>query len=204
MKILSTIGVIGSGKNFTADLLTKDCDKVKQINFSDGIRELTWKILGWQPKDSYEYEKFKNFPIFMTNNEGTILSKLRGRELLQRVGTDAIRNNDKNFWANYWKREAVQTILKKEIEIIVCTDCRHENEVQIIIEVAKKMGIEYQFIFCDFKSERYELNDHPSEKFAREIVNTGKFKDKEDITDFLEWRVFHESGMSPFLASVLK
>ena len=37
------------------------------------------------------------------------------------------------------------------------------------------------FIFCNYLSDRYELNDHPSEALARRFVEMG-YKDGMDIT----------------------
>ena len=44
---------------------------------------------------------------------------------------------------------------------------------------------EVEIIFCNFKSGKYELNDHVSEDFARYFLNKG-CKDGENITELVK------------------
>ena len=49
MKIKVFIGVIGSGKDYQC---SKECDK--KMAFDDKIREDTWKLVNWIPKNEIE------------------------------------------------------------------------------------------------------------------------------------------------------
>jgi hypothetical protein len=66
---------------------------------------------------------------------------------------------------------------------VVCADCRFCNEMLAIERVARSCGQPYQFIFCDYRSPRYDaLDPHPSEAMAQEFLQRG-FKDGDIIIE---------------------
>ena len=166
------IGVIGSGKDYQCGLLEKE--GYVRIGFSDGVRSLTWKFLNWEPEDSLRYELFKSqyFRIFG--------ERLPGRQILQRVGT-IMREKDKDFWARKWYN-TVLSLDFNEVGKICVSDCRYSNEVDFIKRFCQEKGFKVEIYFCNFKSERYELNSHESEHLARMILSQG-FNDMDDITN---------------------
>ena len=67
---------------------------------------------------------------------------------------------------------------------IVFGSVRFLEEVEVIFDIAKMTSKEVEIIFCNFKSDKYELNNHTSELLARHFVELG-FKDGDDITEQL-------------------
>ena len=187
-KVIAYIGVIGSGKNFYAKKMAEEYKTPAFVNFSDAIREYTWTILGWKPNSEEEYELFKQSDIILdTKNcpgamkENMDKVRFKGREFLQRLGTDVMKDRNKDIWAEVWFERAGKIAAEGKHDIIICTDCRHEVEVSAVLDMQEYYGCNVQFIFCDYKSNKYELDDHDSERFARSLI--GRFVDLEDITD---------------------
>jgi len=168
------IGVIGSGKDYQCSLLEKD--GYIRVGFSDGVRNLTWKFLNWEPKNSNDYENFKKnyFNIFG--------ERLLGRQILQRIGT-IMREEDEDFWARKWYN-TVTSLSFNGVNKICISDCRYLNEVDYIRKFCRERGFELKIYFCNYKSDRYELNDHESENLARTLLNKG-FNDLDEITNFV-------------------
>jgi len=158
MKIIAYIGVIGSGKDYQANEMKKHLESkdrtVKTIKFADALREMIWLLIGWTPKTEEEYEKFKKSTFSFFGGE------FSGREILIRLGTDIMRNYDKNVWVN----KMMLKINSSTEDYILITDCRFTNEVNCLIDCGAK------FIFCNYKSERYELKNHSSEAFAQKCI----------------------------------
>lgn len=186
MKITVFMGVCGSGKNFYADKFFKTCDKPTYISFSEPIRQMTWGILNWKPKDDKEYEKFKEeYKISVRTEEDKELNFITGRKILQLIGTDVLRNMYRDdIWAEIWGENAKKIINEGKHTDIVAYDCRYENEVRKILEISEYYNCDVQFIFCDYRSERYMILEHESEKMAVSLI--GKFKDQDDITLYIK------------------
>jgi len=170
-KIVAFIGVIGSGKDYNSKLCLKNNQGSKKLGFSDGVREFTWNILGWSPKNNEEYEYFKDNPVMNLSTQDWIAVKsLKGRQILENVA-DQMRRYDPEFWGKYWLQSAKRVLT--ETDLLVVPDCRHHEEAEKIITLATHLGIDYQFYFCNYKSERYEIRNHSSEKFAQVILAQG-------------------------------
>ena len=93
-----------------------------------------------------------------------------GRQLLENVA-DQMRRQDPEYWGKYWLEKAKRALV--ETNTLIVPDCRHEEEAKKIITLCEMAGIKYQFYFCDYKSDRYEIRDHSSEKFAQKILAMG-------------------------------
>lgn len=175
MKIYAFIGVIGSGKDYYATHRLEELNRLGykgiHINFADAVRKMVWKIFGFEPKDNKEYELFKKTSIEVNLNreENPVIT---GREFMQKLGTDCIRTSNPDFWANEWKKKIDE--ISYNYDFVVVSDCRFENEAKIIME-----NFDSKFIFCNYNSERYELNDHESEIFAQDFL---EYDDYTDIT----------------------
>lgn len=170
--IFAYIGVIGSGKDYSSKEMAENL-KCKRIGFSDGVREFTWKFLGWEPADDKEYEEFKyrEIPIMV----GGARTFVTGRQLLENIATH-MRSLDSAYWAKYW-----QTKAEKELQnstYVIAHDCRQIEEVEAILTVAaRNPNIVVRFIYCNYKSERYEIRDHQSEKFAQRFLKKAHLAD---------------------------
>lgn len=180
-KIIAFIGVIGSGKNFRSEKILREEKNSILVGFSDGVRDYTWKLLKWEPSSSVEYEKFKEKTFNFSMPDFSNL-EIRGRDFLQRIGTDIMRHYDNDVWANTWLRTVEREILSG-IDIIVVPDLRYPNELKVIKRLKDKGNI-VEIIFTNYRSFRYKVDLHESEKMARELIEEG-FADGEDVTNFL-------------------
>lgn len=170
-EIRAFIGVIGSGKDYQCSIL--EGQGFTKVGFSDGVRGLTWKFLNWEPSNDFEYELFKS------KEYDFLGEKLLGREILQKVGT-VMRDFNKDLWATYLYNRLTDLSEKGVVNICV-SDCRYVNEVEALIKFSRENKFELRINFCNFKSPRYELNDHESESMARSILDMG-YQHLDDIT----------------------
>ena len=93
VEIVGYIGVIGSGKSHRAEQLIKD--GFHPVAFADSLREMCYKIIGWQPSSDEEYDNFKKGNWYIDSQAGF----LNGRLLLQNIG-QAMRDINENFWVD--------------------------------------------------------------------------------------------------------
>ncbi len=179
-QIYAFVGVIGSGKDYQANLKAQELG-CKIFDFSEGVREVTFGFLGYAPESRDSYEKFKKKKFQFQFNEEDRMCRydVTGRKFLQNVGT-ILRKHDPDFWANYCYKKAIDYIAVGG-DNLVFSAVRYLNEAQIIMDVATNFHCQLHFILTDFHSERYELNDHESELFAQYFVRNG-YLDQEDIT----------------------
>lgn len=193
------IGAIGSGKSYRLDQL-KRANTIKGIktldgDFSDGIREtLAFILTGKAAKmdinsDSYSYWKNNGQVITTPTNPLTdtpYASMVTGRQLLQRCGEYIKTLAGPAVWADWTAKRITEEWVKLDefdayTADIAFGSVRFAEEVVAILNVGKMMSKDVKFIFCDYKSPRYEINDHVSENFARYFINKG-FKDGDNIT----------------------
>lgn len=170
-RIYAYIGVIGSGKDYQA---RKHGAPI--FDFSDGVREFTFSFLGIDKKlVDREYALFKsseNFINIVDIYEPFETREVTGREFLENVGTK-MRQYDPDFWAKYCVSKAEKLIIEESPDLIVFNAVRYPNEASKIIELWEKYDYELTFIFCNYKSDRYEIRDHESEFFAQTILKMG-------------------------------
>lgn len=161
------IGVIGAGKDYQAKKLVTE-QGYKQINVADTLRDMTWEILNWTPDTTEEYESFKS---------NGITYFLTGREFLQNLGT-ALKTRHKSYWAKLWSATVVKELNKGNN--ICCSDIRYIDELDEALKLngsyipALDDFVNVQFIFCDYRSDRYNNTDtHISERLAQLCLSLG-------------------------------
>lgn len=198
--VYGLIGVIGSGKSYRLNNFLEEAEKSgKPViigDFSDGVRSSIMNILTGEDKQidtsSKVYETWKNTEQYIllpvsNGNEAMLISDITGRELLQRVGEYIKSLAGNNVWANWTfndvlKRFSFLDEKDKEYCDIMFGSVRFLHEAEAVISVAEKLGMEVKFIFCDYHSPAYEINDHVSEMFAQHFIKEG-FKDSDDVTE---------------------
>lgn len=183
------IGVMGAGKDFRADKLKAEGHV--RIDFKDELVDLVSDIVGWDVRPEYAW--FKEAIVgwrkpanplveaFMRSEMSEIVRKhpdtITGRKMLQRVGTEAMRKRDPNYWVKQFARKVSATIGMAGVPGIVVADCRFANEVQAIRGIG-----DCRFYFCDYRSERYDPStDHESERLAQALLRLD-LKDGQEIT----------------------
>lgn len=184
-RLVSFLGVQGGGKDFSANKLVQQ--GYIKVAFADALREMTWDILNWTPQNDHSYEWFKKLPIdkrvyinhiaehklkLLAINSIGAREDITGRQFLQNLGV-AIRSRDPNFWVKV-AISKIQKILEEGGRVVV-TDARFDNEIQALKSLGSK------FIFCDYRSSRYNATDtHESEALAQRLLAEG-YKDGQEV-----------------------
>lgn len=133
MRIIGLCGFKGSGKSFTANRIKAELETkifgVKIISFADGLREMTYKLMGTD-LNAQEYSEFKEKDFKMELSGKTI--SFTGRELLQKLGTDVLRKINDNIWIDIMKEKVLSIKNDKSADVIIIDDIRFENELEFV------------------------------------------------------------------------
>jgi hypothetical protein len=188
VKIVTHVGVIGSGKNYKSEKLIRERGYVG-VDFKDALLDHVSDLLGYDVRTNYDWFKesivgmrMANNPIHEQMNRIQYRDMIRahpeiltGRVLLQRFGTDVMRKRSPNYWVDQFFQKV--TSLPMTTPGVTCSDCRFPNEL------ASLLVIDSEVVFCDYHSPRYDaLNSHPSEWMAQAFLRMG-LKDGDRITD---------------------
>lgn len=179
-KIVAFAGLEGSGKNYRCDQLVKQ-GNYKCMAFADALRRVAFASLGLAVEDYMpQYEWLKANPCITIQLEDGSSKTINFRKYLEYMGTEGIRYYDKDFWA----KGLIKDIDETPDEINICvSDLRFHNEYKYLKEYAEEHGYEFDFIFCDYHSDRYkENNTHASARLAAFLKEIG-YKDGDRIKD---------------------
>ena len=187
------MGVIGSGKNYQADILIKQ--GFKQIDFKDELCRMASDLLGYDIREHYDFFKEHAIGIRCPNSSSAMLLYIAhetsktavlagvptGRVFLQRLGTDVIRSRHPNYWVDAWTRQAIACW--ENDKPVAVADVRFENEALTIL---KKDSSALRF--CDYRSSRYDAAaHHESEALAQALLKIGlgdgDFVDRAHLTE---------------------
>lgn len=142
-------GKIGSGKDTIADIIIRQYPYVEKKSFAYKLKLISSILIGCDLKDLMMQEG---------KNLYSEIFRMTYGEVLQNVGTRALRNN---FHKEVWIKSLFVDFINEESNWIV-TDVRFENEAEFII----KMGGMLVKIVGDpaniRKNSKRDLN-HPSE-----------------------------------------
>lgn len=202
-KIYGLVGVIGGGKSYRAEQLQVDaaCAERPMImgDFSEGIRQTLMNIFTGNNRgiqlDGSVYAQWKEMPqsIFVPTSGNGVLPDsylVSGRQMLQRTGEFLKTLAGKDVWARWTSLDVICRWADLPVEQahacdIVFGSLRFDCEAEALFQVAASTSKEVEIIFCDFKSDRYEINDHVSEHFAQYFLHKG-CQDGEDITELVK------------------
>lgn len=122
---IAIIGLAGVGKSVVARALFQGHD-YRRMSWADGVRDIFEMAYG--DIGDYGVMKRKRFPVRAVTGAHTELS---GRQLLQRIGTEAIRDNvDQDFWVKAGIRRMLNA---PPIDAPwVNDDTRFENEAEAL------------------------------------------------------------------------
>jgi dephospho-CoA kinase len=211
--IIGINGKIGSGKDTVGNLIKNiNCENNWEIKkFATKVKEVATLLTGI-PTEKFEDQDFKNTfldthwnkEVFENktsldkNNNAynkSIVKPMTVREMLQIIGTDALRNNlHQDVWVNALMCDYIPYSInsgdyKKYESNWIITDLRFPNEMQA---VKANGGITIKVIRPNDKDIPLDL--HPSEtalddaEFDYEIVNDGTI---EDLRDKVEGIILH-------------
>ena len=169
-KIIAFAGRQGSGKSYRCQALEKS--GYKNMAFADALRRIAFATLGIPYEWGMEhYDELKQTPLY---------KNLTFRNILENLGTEGIRKYDNDFWIKCLIKDIEKT---PEDTNICISDLRFYNEYKGIKEYCDSKGYEFEFIFCDFHSERYESNNpHASARLANFLCEVG-YQDGDYIKD---------------------
>lgn len=202
-KIYGLVGIIGSGKTYRAEQLQVDaaCAERPMImgDFSEGIRQTLMNIFTGSNRgiqlDGVIYARWKATPqsIFVPTFGNGVLPDsylVSGRQMLQRTGEFLKTLAGEDVWARWTANDitdkwAQMSVEEMETCDIVFGSLRFDCEAEALFRVAEITGKKVEIVFCNFKSDKYELNDHVSENFARYFLDKG-CEDGEDITKLVK------------------
>ena len=158
--IITISGKAEAGKDFTASLIKEEFEergkRVFIIHYADYLKFICEKYFGWDGTKSVE-----------------------GREILQQVGTNIVRQRMPDFWVN-----TVVEFLKvfgRDYDVILIPDCRFPNEVEI-------MKVE----FDQFVSLNVIREDHVSKLTEEQLQHPSEIA--LDGYDF-DWTIKSKSGV---------
>jgi hypothetical protein len=203
--IIGVGGKMGSGKNTVCEIIqglcaTNNGPAFEQKAFAGKLKE-TASLLTGIPVEKFEDQEFKktslgsewNRLLYATlDDENPLLSVMSVRELLQKLGTEAMRDGlHVNVWINALFADYKPTdsnwndsLLKHKPENMlypnwIITDMRFPNEMEAVVE---KGGLTIK-VTRPVEKRKTTARLHPSEtalddaKFDYEIINDGTIED---------------------------
>lgn len=206
-KVYGLVGVIGSGKSYRAEMLCVDAAtegrRLIMGDFSEGIRQTLMNIFTGQniPVDvnGADYNAWKNmvFEIPLPTphipfTKGRHLAHfwVSGRDLLCNAGEHLKKLAGQDVWARWTLNVVMQRFYQLAQDPALDADLvfgsvRFDCEAKAVLQAAQTTGKDVEFIFCNYKSERYALTDHESERYARYFLDKG-CQDGDNITELVK------------------
>jgi len=126
MKAIGLTGLAGSGKDTVAKLIKDNyAGKVMLYALADPLKEACAIAFGVPVAHFYDEKKKEMIDEFWG---------MTRREMLQKFGTEAMRNTfDDAFWIKR-AQHFVEHAEKQDIDLLVVTDIRFDNEAEWIID----------------------------------------------------------------------
>jgi hypothetical protein len=187
--ILVICGLKGSGKDTIGDYLIQNYN-FKRFHFGDALKDVCSILFGWTRKllegDTKESRIFRETEdIWWSKKLGF---KITPRIAFQKIGTDVIRKHfHMDIWTLIIERRISEFQNKHNTQNIVITDCRFQNEIQMVRSYGAKLISVYRNLpewFIPYKKGEISApeNVHVSEydwirtEFDFEIKNEGTYK----------------------------
>jgi hypothetical protein len=124
MNLIAFTGSMGTGKS-TAVQYLKDLNIEKRVDLVKFAAPL------------YDIQEVVYNRIKAAHTRPETFTK--DRKLLQWLGTEWGRSIDANLWVNLWKAEVKSISDKYPDAVIVCDDCRFDNEAKAVREMGGKI-----------------------------------------------------------------
>lgn len=140
--IIAMSGYAKSGKDTAANIIVENYPNFKVKKFSGKLKEIA-SILTGIPTQMFEHQSFKEQQLYGWG--------MTGREFLQKLGTDAIRDG---LHSNAWVMSLFCEYHNNDNWII--TDCRFPNEYEYVKLFGGK-------VIRIVRNGIYAVNSHPSE-----------------------------------------
>lgn len=149
MLSVALIGPAGAGKSTLATYLERWYGYVR-LSFAEPLRALAEAAFGPIEKDGR----------YAVRPGGGPEEWWTGRELLQRIGTDALRDQvDEDFWVRIMRRRLDAMGAERPGVPVVVDDCRYPNEHALLSDRG--------FLVVRVLGRGQSPNDHASERYWR-------------------------------------
>ena len=152
------LGVDKSGKTYQANLLHEKLKDqgIKKYSFADGVRDMTYAILGIDfTPNKEEYERFKKEEFYIADTH------VNGRDLLINI---AMLMRDKD--SEYWLGQALDKMYDDKPNHIVIDDMRFDNEIRGLYEYAYYNDYDIEFIYCDYNNTAAHSTEDKTNELA--------------------------------------
>ena len=158
-KVIAFCGFEQTGKDYSCRRLITTMG-FEKVAFADALREVAFNITGFPIEEGMvKYEDLKKTEL---------INGLTFRNILENLGS-SIRKYDKDFWA-----KTVIVKIKETYKNVCISDLRYRNEYIVLKKFCDANDIEFQLVFCDYKSNGYnDKNPHESAKLARYLKDIG-------------------------------
>jgi hypothetical protein len=179
--IITTLGHRSCGKSTIANYLTENHDFV-QLAFADSVKDcvasmfmLDRQLLEGITPSAREWRETKD--NYWSSKLGIDITP---RKLLQTIGTDLVRNWNKDLWVFSLERKI--TTLISQGKLIVVTDTRFNNELEMLkkynvktIRIDRKTDVEYTHVsdleWLNFDYDYQIYNNSTVEEFYKNFTN---------------------------------
>ena len=126
---------------------------------------------------------------FPTQDGRVVWEDVCGRDILKNVGEYIKIVAGYEFWATWTSRDILikfwqlPDILDRRCDIAFGS-VRFKEEAEAVFQVAKTVGKDVQFIFCNYNDTLYQEEVHVSEKLAHHLIAEG-CSHGDDVTDMI-------------------
>jgi hypothetical protein len=165
--IYCVIGVIGSGKNYLCDKLSKHIitDNQITIHFADSLREKIERIFqcGIESSGGPVWENFKQTEIIHMPVSPT----LHGRDFAVQFAT-ILKEADPHIFINHTINK-IRNLLDTDTHVFI-PDLRFIEEFSRIYDFQQASGCELKILFTNYKSERYNNTRNSKEEYLAQFL----------------------------------
>jgi hypothetical protein len=164
------IGICGfqsSGKDTAAELLINEYGFIK-LSFASALKDVLSVIFGWDRSKleglTQEDRQWREI-VDPWWSQSLKMPQLTPRYVLQYFGTDLFRNHwHPDIWVKVIENKIVRLLESYDNPKIVITDCRFENEINLILRYGGKMMHMHRNLPGWFKDYQRGINSPEAER----------------------------------------
>jgi hypothetical protein len=181
--IIGVLGLKGSGKDTIGNYLIENY-KFKKLAYADSLKDAICCIFGWDremmegiTKESREWRE-----------EVDPYWGVSPRHMMQKIGTDLFR---KHISDDIWIKSLKLKLKKMDCDIVI-TDCRFDNEIDLIKELGGKVIlVERNFPMWKVITSSYRNGIISKSRAESELIKTGIHE--------TEWRCYLYDNIDYFI-----
>lgn len=186
---VALVGKQGSGKSSVAGVLTQQHQYLRH-SWADGVRAVFSMAYDSITPQTYSLVKAKLYDVRVMTPDGPKLTQKSGGELLQQIGTEALRNQiDLDFWIKSGMRRVIRA------DGMVNDDTRFLNEAEalrgrgwVVVRVTAPDDLRQSRIGAAFRPEGH-ASETEQERIAEDYVlnNDGERSIDLVVAELTDW-----------------